>query len=135
MTPAELALARRAVACAGWRWVPGMRSTCGRIVYAAGHVFAVGVYVGDQRVRPSCSALPHDALPDLTDPATLGCLLALVREAWGRDDIAATKNGRGPDSVWLIACTGTPDRLLDIAEPTEAAALVAALEAANVNQP
>ena len=22
-------------------------------------------------------------LPDLTDPATLGCLLALVREAWG----------------------------------------------------
>ena len=26
-------------------------------------------------------------LPDLTDPATLGCLLALVREAWGLRDV------------------------------------------------
>lgn len=28
------------------------------------------------------SIAPLNAVPDLTDPATLGCLLALVREVW-----------------------------------------------------
>lgn len=66
-----------------------------------------------------------DALPDLSDPATLGCLLALVREAW--DDPFALVDydrcnwglfTRKHDCVWV--CTAD----------TEAEALVAALEAA-----
>jgi hypothetical protein len=35
-------------------------------------------------------------LPDLTDPATLGCLLALVREAWG-PDLRVFRDG-----VWFV---------------------------------
>ena len=69
MTDEQTALARRAVACKGWRWMPGMRwrteDDRGRL----------------DDFQPEYMGRPPDALPDLTDPATLGCLLALVREA------------------------------------------------------
>ena len=67
-------LARRAVACKHWKWLPGMLYTQG------GH-----------GVRPVIATAPitqGGGLPDLSDPATLGCLLALVREAWGQPTIA-----------------------------------------------
>ncbi len=72
MTPEQMiALAKRAVACKGWRWMPGMlagRSDCPPIRLAA--------------IEDAGNALQeHRWLPDLQDPATLGCLLALVREA------------------------------------------------------
>ena len=73
-------------------------------------------------------------LPDLTDPATLGCLLALVREAWA-DPYAYTLPSPSPSGLtsdWLVesprsgnACLGDGN-----AQWSEAAALVAALEAA-----
>ena len=70
MTEAQTALSRRAVACKGWRWMPGMRW-----------------WTDDDRGRlddyqPEYMARSTDALPDLTDAATVGCLLALVREAY-----------------------------------------------------
>jgi len=60
-----------------------------------------------------------DALPDLTDPATLGCLLALVREAWGDRYLCASLS---PRKLWMVDGWSLHD--------TEAEALVAALEAA-----
>jgi hypothetical protein len=65
--------------------------------------------------------------PDWTDPATLGCLLAMVREAWGDSYIyfgssLSTKRKRWS---WVMGggdCIGQGD--------TEAEALLAALEAA-----
>jgi len=62
--------------------------------------------------------------PDLSDPATLGCLLALVREAWGDDSAVAYNEYR------RIYYTCDGDRTYSEGEPSEAAALVAALEAA-----
>jgi hypothetical protein len=116
-----LDLARRAVACNGWRWMPGM------------------LVVGSQRhgewpfrvCHLSALTLRDDlgALPDFTDPATLGCLLALVREAWGDPSLSVLfdhdgckwRVGRWEDDGLALRC-----RPAD----TEAEALVAALEAA-----
>jgi len=94
-------LAERAVACKHWRWMPGMRVATAAVPYAlpwspGSPVAAVGPFVATS----ACNGLPwgqhsridgrgggwgevKNALPDLTDPATLGCLLTLVREAWG----------------------------------------------------
>ena len=64
-------------------------------------------------------------VPDLRDPATLGCLLALVREAHGRCCYTQTVGG-----YWTVQHGDTDDAWGDHCA-TEAEALVAALEAAH----
>jgi hypothetical protein len=68
MTPELEALGRRAVACKGFRWMPGMADCWGG------------------RVREGDGLDRASAFPDFTDAATLGCLLALVREAFTSAD-------------------------------------------------
>lgn len=126
MTEEQIALAKRAVACKGWRWMPGMLH---------------GTVVGDElklryRVSDLSMYLDADRLPDLTDPATLGCLLALVREAWeprrGADHIASTVH---TSTGWGVGARVGSECFAAIILPafaSEAAALVAALEAAPV---
>jgi hypothetical protein len=89
-------LAKRATACARWRWIPGMLSLNG-----------IRVVRGEEGVA---FAGADQDLPDLRDPATLGCVLALVRDVWGRPTLSAVRR-----YFW---------------GETEAEALVAALEAA-----
>ena len=108
-------LAKRAVACKHWRWMPGMR----RLTFDAGHLYPSRV--ADDGTYPG-GLFP---IPDLTDPATLGCLLALVREAWGCDSLTCQPllplvGVHGWRVVGTSAKSGH----------TEAEALVAALEAA-----
>jgi hypothetical protein len=69
MNEAQITHARRALACPRWRWMAGMLA----------HFEHDGRYT---RVSMPDAWFSTTALPDLTDPATLGCLLALVREAW-----------------------------------------------------
>lgn len=78
MTPEQKELARRFVACKRWRWMPGMLAR-----YIDGHAWH-RLTDGDGHGYPfrHCPPNPREAWPDLTDPATLGCILALVREAW-----------------------------------------------------
>jgi hypothetical protein len=59
--------------------------------------------------------------PDLDDAATLGCLLALVREAWGRD-VFVEHHG---DGLWRVH-QAHREYVIGVGR-TEAAALVAAL--------
>ena len=68
-------LGRRAVACKRWRWMPGMLSR---------RPSSVGVDICHRYGEAEWPANPHDnEYPDFSDPATLGCLLHLVREVTG----------------------------------------------------
>ena len=93
-------LGRRAVACKGWRWMQGMLRLTDK----------------------------DDALPDLADPATLGCLLALVREAWSNPDLHFRPATAPPDMGgvrrWLVCGS----RWAFMGAKTEAEAMVRALE-------
>lgn len=127
-------LARRAVACKRWRWMPGMAGCQGeRVLDVSISGSATVVDFEDHDPRWT---LPDEALPDLTDPATLGCLLALVLEIYpcgvslGHTPFAAGSR-RWHESQRVSCCVRLEDdterfsRYGSIAE-----ALVAALEAA-----
>ena len=72
MTDAMIELAKRAVACKGWRWSNGM-------LWLVKRAAPLEDYAGRAVLG---YARPDEALPVLTDPATVGCLLALVRSAY-----------------------------------------------------
>ena len=118
MTPELQALARRAVACKGWRWMPGM------LAHREGAHFVR--LQGGRPPRLIRQGQEVEALPDLSDPCTLGGLLALVREAWG-DPLAHVAPVAGGWRVWLEL-----DLSVFFDGATEAEALVAALEAASL---
>jgi hypothetical protein len=134
MTDEQIALARRAVAFRGWRWMRGMAV---RPVLEDGSVEDVtGVVVQFMGALPVVwwpdlnSRLIHTSqdhlLPDLTDPATMGCLLALVREAWDQKHITPQMTSK----KWLLIYQGfgTPNRFFY--GTSEVDVMVAALEAA-----
>ena len=126
-------LGRRAVACKGWRWLGGM------VVLPESHPRERWVII-DCDGTDAWMASPTQSkswggagrdwcdlsdgwVPDLEHPATLGCLLALVRET------------HGAVFAWLVEGSWyvrSADRMdADISEAdTEAGALVAALEGA-----
>ena len=68
-------LGERAVK-AGWEWMPGTLDTTGhRFICLADCGEAFWIWVAED----GCDVLPvAGRYPDLTDPATLGCLLVLV---------------------------------------------------------
>ncbi len=125
MTEAQTALSRRAVACRGWEWMPGMRTLDAmRVIHDPDRwpdrpcAIREGGWVDTAPPRPL-----GDDLPDFCDPATLGCLLALVREAHGQSTLSPVS--RGPHS-WCLADYGTSA----LEGETEVELLVAALEGA-----
>ena len=63
-----LALARALVALPGWRWMRGMAWTATQDGWVSRGIFCRGL----------CPLPPDWALPDLDDPATGGCLLAML---------------------------------------------------------
>ncbi len=119
MTPEMTELARRAVACNGWRWMPGMMINTGfRCVWVDDETFRSFDQNGNETYGST------DCLsPDLTDPATLGCVLALVREK--HNDPSAHVYWSALFRAWAVSfsCRGMGNYA------TEADALVAALEA------
>ena len=123
MTEAQTALARRAVACKGWRWSPGMLTDEDlRVVSVHEQHRYLHVHPGSLLLH-----VPQEhLLPDLTDPATRGCILALVREAW--ESPKANLSWVTDDKCMVVFDTGHAQKFL--LASTEAEALVLALEGA-----
>lgn len=115
MTDAEAeALGRRLVACRHFRAMRGMRDLQGR------------TWTPDLLWRWA----PGVDVPDLRDPATLGCLLALVREAW-RQKAVTSFCGYYWEVDYAHTIIDEPMEHEQLGQGyTEAEALVAALEAA-----
>lgn len=105
----HIELGRRLVACKHFRPMRGMRDVQGRSW-------------DDSLLWRWNSAID---VPDLRDPATVGCLLALVRDAWGDPTMSAHFSDAA--EWWEVqGHRWAPEKPAD----TEAEALVAALEAA-----
>lgn len=124
----------RFVACKVWRWMPGMlvadhgegvrvSGVCAEFIHgSAGEAPA-------NRHGPAWMRLRRDGahVPATDDPATLGCILALVREAWGDPTIHTQASG----PFWIVvAGAGWSGDDLTGEQPNEAFALLAALESA-----
>ena len=121
-------LGRRAMACSGWRFLPGM-------------------LIMRQKQRPSPRPngllLQHRVVgiafydvdgewwPDLTDPATYGCLLFIVRMAW-RDRQLWTVPPPEPGDPWECVVYDHEDPLNQMVFNglSEAGAVVLAFESA-----
>ena len=139
--PDVVELGRRAVACPGWRWVPGMLDMRGRRAVDDREI-PVWHDEGKSCEPYSPSGFYEsrgDAVPVLTDSATLGALLGLVREAWAADGalaVYAEPEGRREienGTAWEVyACyPGGRVEFVSLGD-SEAEALVRALEAAPV---
>jgi len=145
MTPELVDLARRAFSCKHFRWVPGMR-TLGdwRIINVDSDGIEVVTDLNEVILFHS-KDFPHinSSHLNLTDPATLGCLLSLVRETWSDLKIHAApaiySHESPPEyqytiSHWHVYSPGPYDSTkglkCDVVGKTEAEALVKALEAA-----
>jgi hypothetical protein len=112
-------LARRAVACKHWKWMPGM------------------LYRQERYgLRPETATAPiiqGGGLPDFTDAATLGCLLALVRQAWDVNHIFTRYSEYVEGGEWDVPVRVQNKGYRTVVffkGATEVEALVAALEAA-----
>jgi hypothetical protein len=120
---ADMTAARYRAACAALGlpvWRPGMLSTHGARVLADGlWASSSGVIFADENIGEQ---------PDFTDAATIGCLVAAVREAWLDEGVHAKPAYRPADGARWLALP--PGGYAHGYGETEADALIAALEAA-----
>ena len=129
----SMSLARRAVACRGWRWMPGMRAVRAvddlepkRLLHGTEGPLLVWPAGFEERDGTACLRVewPGAYLPDLSDPATRGCLEAMAGAA--HTDPLLRVEGY-PDG-WRVY-SPAKSRIVGLG-PDRAAAIVAALEAA-----
>lgn len=130
MTEEQIELGRRAVACKGWRWMPGMLARDAGWVLHRIQDDGSALDLSDSILERGWGYSTKTLRPIFDDPATMGCLLALVREAWGKEDMGAVRIFRHGLRKWCVEYDEDDAQAGAFYGPTEAEALVAALEAA-----
>lgn len=122
-------IGRRAVACGDWRWLPGMLTTDGWRVSHNGDQL-VGIS-HDYKRNEWCDLGLDGRLPDFNDPATVGCLTALVREKHGDPHAHIVSVSDFDGDFWFVARTDCwtmlEQNITGRYHSAEAEALVAAL--------
>jgi hypothetical protein len=123
MTNEQLEIARGFVECGRWRWMPGMLDTDGGRIVDPERLMTAQKQSASSPVWLLCGPL---ALPDITDPATLGCIVQVVRDARGQPCWLPTY--LDPiDEAWVIE---PPSHRRQTRYESYAAVLLAALQAA-----
>ncbi len=120
-------LGKRAVASPHWAWMIGMRAhQVGRII-DLDETNSVGLCesFGSVSWRALASQMPR-----LYDPATLGCVTQLVREAWGDRDPYVVNDSGHPRGPWFVMTNHSDAAPCIASGATEGEALIKALEAA-----
>lgn len=139
-------IARAFVRCKYWDWLPGMAVFWDPPAGAAGQQWmptSARLVDVDAGILPELGLLytghahfKRGAHPVVGDPATLGCVLALCRNAWGDEGLCVRQEHdyeREGKSTWHVTGGklhgGTFNRMAEVAYPSEAHALLACLEA------
>ena len=111
MTPAQLDTARALVAWHGWAMQPGMRAVPSPPKAHGDAPMRIVSAVSGRKIYPGGIAedeIDHDELhvhgvrwylPDLTDPATVGCLAAIACAAWAPKIVYIRPN---PSGRWYV---------------------------------
>lgn len=113
-------LSKRAVESPFWSWTPGMRTTGGWRISSnvgKGEVICasmegsgeVALFLNGAPARHALASERVETwLPDLEDPATFGCLVALARQAWQiKDALASRRDGCVGDPAWAVYWLGS----------------------------
>lgn len=131
-------LSERAINCKHWRWMPGMGvfdnseyafmsgKRARRVIDDDGTVSSK-LQCACDGVHLKTEAMNPDYVPDLSDPATMGCLLALVRDAY-KDAYASASSLHDENGYW---CVRDCDGFIIATGRSEREALVIALEKAD----
>ena len=130
---ADRNLAIRAIKCSNFRWLPGMQTRDGdRVLMISGSEDTPKIArwrMGGNEAPYMKSviwkfdAIGEEALPDLADAGTLGCLLSLVRELTSDSNAYIERRAEGKYTGWMLWAHGR-----GFHADSEAEALVLALE-------
>lgn len=141
----EERVARALVRCKNWMWIPGMvilwDSPGG--IYGQQWFPASALIVDvDASILPELGLLyvghadfKRGARPQMNDPGTVGCVLALCRNAWNDEGLCFVGRYTKGKMSWYILGSKSHDerfnQLVETVYPSEEMALLACLEASS----
>lgn len=113
MTEEEISIAKRLVKSPNWEWMPGMLTLDSQFLSLVSDDIIHELYLRLPDYKnehyPDEYDWPHDLglrVPIITDPPTLGCLLALVRKAWGMPT-GITVSYSDDEALWRVSWSGS----------------------------